>query len=61
MEVEFNENQQSGYNYSPKKMSIAGLLIRLGLAKNEAGARKVMIVVIILCFALSIYFFYQAF
>jgi hypothetical protein len=58
MGVEFNEHQPLGYNYQPKKGGgISGLVIKMGLAKDEAGAKKVMVAVIIICFALSIYFF----
>lgn len=57
MEIEFNENKQSDYNYQPKKLSLGSLFIKMGLAKDEAGAQKVMILVMIICFSLSIYFF----
>jgi hypothetical protein len=57
MGVEFNEGQPVNYNYQPKKGGIAPLLIKMGLAKDEAGAQKVMIILTIICFALSIYFF----
>jgi hypothetical protein len=60
MGVEFNEGQIPNYNYQPKKAGIAQLIIKLGLAKDEAGAQKIMIVITILCFALSFYFFYKA-
>jgi hypothetical protein len=38
MGVEFNEHEPLGYNYQPKKAGLGSLLIKLGLAKNEAGA-----------------------
>jgi hypothetical protein len=59
MSVEFEENKSfSNYNYQPQKTGgIGPTLIRWGLAKDEAGAQKVMIVITILFFALSIYFF----
>ena len=57
MNVEFNENQPVNYNYPPKKSGVSNLIIKIGLAKDEAGAQKIMIVIIVLCFALSIYFF----
>jgi len=60
MSVEFNENQPTNYNYQPKKGGIGNLIIKLGLAKDEAGAKKVMIVIAVICFALSAYFFYRA-
>ncbi len=61
MSVEFDEHQALGYNYQPKKKgSISDLVIKMGLAKDEAGAQKVMVTVTVVCFALSIYFFYKA-
>lgn len=60
MNVEFNEGQIPNYNYQPKKSSIAGLIIKMGLAKDDAGAQKIMIILTVICFALSIYFFYKA-
>ena len=57
MSVEFNENQPIDYNYPAKKSGLTNLLIKMRLAKDEAGARKVMLVIIVLCFLLSIYFF----
>ena len=57
MVVEFNENKPLDYNYQPKKGGLTALLIKLGLAKDEAGAQKVMIAIIVICFVLSIYFF----
>ena len=57
MNVEFNENQPVDYNYPPKKGGVSNLIIKMKLAKDEAGAQKVMMVIIVLCFALSIYFF----
>jgi len=61
MSVEFNEGQIPDYNYQIKKSGIANFIVKIGLANDEAGARKVMIIITIICFALSIYFFYQAF
>ena len=57
MEVEFNENKPLAYNYQPKKGGLTALLIKMGLAKDEAGAQKIMLAIIIICFALSAYFF----
>ena len=57
MVVEFNENKPLDYNYQPKKGGLTALLIKLGLAKDEAGAQKVMIIITVICFALSVYFF----
>jgi hypothetical protein len=57
MSVEFNESKPTDYNYQAKKGGIASLLMKIGLAKDESGAQKVMIGIIIVCVALSIYFF----
>lgn len=57
MTVEFNENKPLNYGYEQKKGGITPLIIKLGLAKDEAGAQKIMIGVIIICLALSVYFF----
>lgn len=57
MGVEFNENKPLNYNYQPKSNvgGITNLFIKLGLAKDTAGANKVMIFVTIICTALAIY------
>jgi len=57
MGVEFNENQPVSYNYQPKKGGgIIGLIIKLGLAKDEKRANSVMLIFVVICFVLSIYF-----
>lgn len=61
MNVEFNNERQNNYNYSPQKSGLANLVIKMGLAKDESGAQKVMIVLAIIFFALSIYFFIKGF
>jgi len=61
MEVQFDEHMPLGYGYkAPPKGGITYLIIRMGLAKDEAGSKKVMLVITILCFILSFYFFYKA-
>ena len=60
MSVQFNEKQPLNYNYQPKKKGIASLVIKLGLAKDEAGAQKVMVVIAIIFFLISFYFFFTA-
>jgi hypothetical protein len=61
MSVEFEENKSfSNYNYQPQKTGgIGPALIKWGLAKDEAGAQKVMIIIAIICFALSLYFLFK--
>jgi len=61
MGVEFNENQSNNFNYQPKKSGLAGLVIKMGLAKDDNSAQRVLIVVAILFFVLAIYFFTKAF
>lgn len=56
MSVEFDEHRPIT-NYQPKKGGLANFLIKIGLAKDEMGAQKVMIIIAVICFALSIYFF----
>ena len=56
MGVEFNENKVADYNYQPQKGGLTPLFIKMGLAKDESGAKKIMVVIIIICFAIAIYF-----
>jgi hypothetical protein len=55
MGVEFNENKPVNYGAPTKNGGLTNLCIKLGLAKDKKGADKVMIVVIIICVALTIY------
>ena len=56
MNVEFNENKPLGYNLpSPKTGGVTNFFIKIGLAKDEQGAQKVMATVAIIFFALAIY------
>jgi hypothetical protein len=55
MNVEFNENKPIDYSMPAKVGGVTNFFIKLGLAKDEAGANKVMIVVTIICLALAIY------
>ena len=58
MAVEFSdeENFNKSFKTSLNETSaINNLIIKLGLAKDESGAKIVMIVVSILCFALTYY------
>lgn len=57
MGIEFDENKPINYGYTQKKGGITNLVIKMGLAKDEAGAQKVMIVMAIIFFALAIYFY----
>ena len=58
MAVEFEEDNSVRRQYSaPQKSSgMASWLISHRLAKDEAAANKILIVLIIICFALAAYF-----
>jgi hypothetical protein len=56
MSVEFNENRPSDYNYQVKKGGIANMIIKMGLAKDDKGANKVMLIISFVCIAIAIYF-----
>lgn len=56
MNVEFNENRPL-MDYQEKKGGLTAMLIKLGLAKDEKGAQKVMLIITTICFVLAIYFF----
>lgn len=55
MDVQFNEPQYSSAKpASPKKasgLSLSSLIIKAGLAKDAAGANKVLIIVLVLALA----------
>ena len=59
MGVEFNENRMTNYGLEEKKGAITSLVMKMGLAKDDAGARKVMLIAAVIFFALSIYFFFK--
>lgn len=56
MGVEFNENKPVDYGYEKKGGSISGIIIKMGLAKDDKGANNVMIVISVICIAIAIYF-----
>jgi hypothetical protein len=56
MSVEFNENKPVDYGYNNKKGGISNLIIKMGLAKDEKGANKVMLAISFICIAIAIYF-----
>ncbi len=57
MSVEFNEQQSNFRPFDQKPVSgISKIVISLGLAKDQAGANKVQLVVALICFSLAIYF-----
>ena len=59
MSVELNEPAPMNY-YPEKKSGFANFLVKYGIAKDKKGAEKIMLVITILCFLLSFYFFYIA-
>ena len=60
MTVEFEEESKFNSTYqssTPDTVSgLTGWLIKVGMAKDENRAKNIMITVIIICFALAIYF-----
>ncbi|MFH0755643.1 MAG: hypothetical protein V1910_03225 [bacterium] len=60
MSIEFNEETKFNniYNKSVKKpsSSIMTFMIKKGIVKDENSAKNIMIIISILCFALSVYF-----
>jgi|GEM_PF-1319088 len=59
MSVEFTEEENFNKSYrsiQPEASGINNFFIKIGLAKSESGARVVMILISIVCFALAIYF-----
>ncbi len=59
MAVEFSEEENFNRVYNEKPTQTSGLtnfIIKIGLANNEGGAKVVMIIVAVICFALAIYF-----
>ncbi|OHA26367.1 MAG: hypothetical protein A3C06_01550 [Candidatus Taylorbacteria bacterium RIFCSPHIGHO2_02_FULL_46_13] len=62
-DVQFNENQDL-YQFRSRSIlgsaqtpKLASLLIRTGIVKNERAAGRLLIVIMIVSFALSFYFF----
>ncbi len=59
MPVEFEENDlERSRSQTPQKSqsAMASWLIKHNLAKDESGANKILIALIIVCFALAAYF-----
>ncbi len=59
MAVEFSEEENFKTAYSERPREASGLtnfIIKIGLAKNESGAKIAMIIIAIICFTLAIYF-----
>lgn len=60
MSVEFDEEAKFNSLYSKSisrpSTGLTGWLINVGISKDEKDARNIMIIVAIICFALSIYF-----
>ena len=53
--LEENEFKSDLENRSRKYKGLIGLVIKLGLAKDESGANKVLIIVAILAFVLTVF------
>ncbi len=59
MAVEFNQEKEFDQLYEVSNNSRSGLtnwIIRIGLVKDESGAKTIMIIIAVICFALMIYF-----
>ena len=60
MSLEFDEEKKFNNEYDKltpnAKQGLTNWLIKIGAAKDENGAKNIMIVVSIICFALAIYF-----
>jgi len=59
MSVEFDEgkdfNKSFNRSISGEKTGLTDWLVKTGIAKDENGAKVIMFIVAILCFALSIF------
>ena len=59
MSVEFNEDEKFNKVYRTQQNTTSfftNFIIKAKLAKSEAGAKKIMSIITIVCFALAIYF-----
>ena len=54
--VEFNEEKP--YNTTAPKSAMTDWLIKRGLAKDESGAQKVMLAIIIVCLTITAYYIF---
>jgi len=63
--VEFNEEKDFNRSYAQNasrtsaSSGLTGWIIKKGIAKDESGANSVMIIVMIICFALAIFFAFR--
>ncbi len=60
VDVQFEENNQmfSRQNVTQKKLSgIIALFVRKKLAKDEKQAKFILVIIAVVCFVISIYFF----
>jgi len=62
MSVEFNEEKDFNRSYTQNanrasaSSGLTGWIIKKGIAKDESGANTIMIIVMIICFTLAIFF-----
>jgi len=61
MGVEFNEPNFNDIREKSKESSssLTGWFIKKGWAKDEKGANKIMLIVMIVCFALTLYVIFK--
>ena len=62
MSVIFNENNGFDPNLGrPAQRGLTTWLISKGLAKDARGANQLMLIIIVICLALTAYFFFKSF
>ena len=63
MSVQFEEEQKFNERFnnpsSGSNSGLTGWFIKNGFAKNENGARTVMTIITVLCFAVAIFFMFK--
>lgn len=64
MVVEFEEEKmfEKGFNRASNSQSSGGLtnwMIKKGIAKDESGAKTIMVIITVLCFALAIFLMFK--
>jgi hypothetical protein len=58
MSVQFDEENSFNKSFNTNEGQAGGMaswLIKIGLVKDESGAKKILIAVIVVCFAVAIY------
>lgn len=58
-QIKFDESQYAYAMNQKTPSGIPGLVVRLGLAKDEEGAQKVLLVIFVVCVVATIAIFYS--